>query len=218
MKKITAATKLITSSSARVGLSLPIDGSKDAYIRIQAGEHILFPEIKLPPEENKIDAKAVDFFNPNVEKTEILSFTGRRRTGPLSLAAQNARKMVFADPSPTSIDNLAWERFEDSYRCIETELSDLEDAILRSKGKFFGEETSFDEWSLDEDRLSDLIEDATEQLESLYELIKETRLTYSKLEPYVRFTLVSTILLFADPIPNGIAGLDHRLRYMLDRY
>ena len=144
-KKITAAGKVITSSFARVGLSLPIDRSKDNYIRIRAGEHILFAGLKLRPKVNKIEAKGADLFNFKVEKTDIFSFTGRRKECLVSLEAQNARKLAFADPPPSSIDGQAWESFEDSYRSIENELSNLEDAIIRCEEKFFVEKPSFDE-------------------------------------------------------------------------
>ena len=103
------------SSFSRVGLSLPIDGSKDHCIKIQAGEHIPFPTINLQVEMNKSEEKERDFFNIKISEPKFNPFQGNKQKKIISPEAQRARDKVFSDPPDSSIDDLAWERFEDWY-------------------------------------------------------------------------------------------------------
>ena len=63
-----------------------------------------------------------------------------------------------------------------------------------------------------------MIEDAELLLESLYEVIENIRLASSEVKLFSRFSLVAAILMFADSVPDGIGGLEKRLRYMTDRF
>ena len=65
--------------------------------------------------------------------------------------------------------------------------------------------------------MDDLVADANELLESLFNVIEKTRLASSKVKWYDRFTLVAAILMFADPVPHGVEGLAKRFRYIMDR-
>ena len=51
-KQLVKKKELLLSSFARVGLSLPIDGSKDDQIKIQACDHIPFAPIVIGKLEN----------------------------------------------------------------------------------------------------------------------------------------------------------------------
>ena len=53
-----------------------------------------------------------------------------------------------------------------------------------------------------------MIEDAELLLESLYEVIENIRLASSEVKWFSRFSLVAVILMFADPVPDGIGSLD----------
>ena len=216
-KKLAAERKLIMSSFSRVGLSLPIDGSKDHCIKIQSGEHIPFLPIDLQVERNKIKEKEICLFHNELNYPKVNLFTGTSKVRFISQEVQQARDRLYADPPASTIDEQAWERFEDWYYSIEEELLELEDAVLKCEDTFFRDEPSSNDPFSDEPCLDDLVADANELLESLFSVIEKTRLASSKVKWYDRFTLVAAILMFADPVPHGIEGFVKRFRYIMDR-
>ena len=60
--------KLILSSFSRVGLSLPIDGSKDDEISIQGGEHLVFQPIV---DEGALEEGSIVFQDVEEKRSEV---------------------------------------------------------------------------------------------------------------------------------------------------
>ena len=216
-------SSLIKSSFSRVGLSLPIDGSKDYLIKIQAAEHLNFEPVLLPEEVNS-SGQLDQQLKPESSADKLIKQLDNNQSAPIkqkkpiSVEAQRARDLVFADPPESTFEEKAFELFESRYYKIEEEMETLEDLILRCENKFFDDYPETDELFPEESNLDAWLAEAVDDLDSLKELISETRVETSLDQPYERFSIVVAILMYADPIPDGIVELEERLEYITKRY
>ena len=95
----------------------------------------------------------------------------------------------FADPPANTVEEEALERFEERYYRIESAMDEFENDVLGCEEKFFDEDSESEDLLSDELRLDKRIENAHESLDSLNEVISETRLEISEEFPLRGFQL-----------------------------
>ena len=203
---MTKDPSLIKSSFSRVGLSLPINGSKDHLIKIQAAEFLKFEPVSFSIDDEKEQDQLVKIESP----APILPSPPKRK--------RRSIEIVFADPPENTVEEEAFERFEDWYYRIEKVMIEFRNDVLGCEEKFFGEDSGSEDFLSDEMNLGQRIESAHESLDILNEVISETKHEVSQELPFERFSLVAAVLMFADPTPDGITELKERLEYITTRY
>ena len=98
-------------------------------------------------------------------------------------------EFLFADPPANTVEEEALERFEERYYRIESAMDEFENDVLGCEEKFFDEDSESEDLLSDELRLDKRIENAHESLDSLNEVISETRLEISEEFPLRGFQL-----------------------------
>ena len=115
-RQMTLESNLIKSSFSRVGLSLPIDGSKDYMIKILAAEHINVEPVLLTEEVNSSgpldqELKPESSANKLMKQLDNNQSVPRKQKKPISVEAQRARDLVFAAPPESTLEVKAFELF-----------------------------------------------------------------------------------------------------------
>ena len=199
--------KLILFSFSRVGLSLPIDGSKDDEISIQGGEHLMFQPIvdEGALEEGLIVFQDVEEKRSAVKPTSVCKSMSGEKLGDLgkeiysevaSLTVNRAKRAKRVIPNNFFVipkgcaDDYAYDRYSDHWYDIDRQCTEVEDSIWRCKD----EDTSM--------RLEDRLLDAIGLMDDLRDFCEEIREKISKQLEFDQFSLASQVLMYADPVPD----------------
>ena len=205
-REMTKSIYLILASFSRVGLSLPIDGSKDKQIKIQACEHLRFAPIlgELACEENSAINEHVEEKRSEPEPT--MGNERKYRENILRENIENNRPKVqrarrvlpgfLFSKLASDIDESSYDRYSDHWYSVDSVCSDLDESILAFEEYYDRTDYVFTT------RFNELMDEVSSLEDTLKEVCKEVRETISKQPPFEFFTLVSQILMFADPIQD----------------
>ena len=206
-------TTLLLSSFSRVGLSLPIDGSKDDHIQIQGCERIPFAPIvvgkldNVKADENEMEFE--EFERSNIVSKSFSSIIPKPVKPPLILNRMEEESRVITEENPrsrrrrvipcdllkvsiTTVDDYAYERYSDMWYLLDGVYSEFEDCIREV------------EYNDDPEEHDALLEYAYDMENTLMKVCEEVRESVSSQSEFAKFTLPSKVLMFADPVPDKV--------------
>ena len=208
--RMTKNRKLILSSFSRVGLSLPIDGSRDEEIKIQGCENLQFEPIvseeyeKISISEGDIEEKRFEVKPPTIID-EVKNLGASRETNTNTKPKRRRRILpTFLFSKPTRVvDDLAFDRYSDHWYYVDSACDDFEERLDRCEDVEYTDR-----------RFDKLMEEVFEMADVLEDVCREVRDQVSKQPTFDLFTPASQILMFTDPVED--ARIDDLTKRMKD--
>ena len=186
-------------------MSLPIDGSKDKEIKIQACEHLPFKPIlnQLDHDDNSMVKEDIEAKRSEIKHTpdeiEYPMKILRENSENIKLKAKRRRRVLpdclFSLPA-SDVDESAYDRYSDYWYSVDSACSELEESIVIIEEFYECVDRVYTR------RYNELIEDVFGLADTLKTVCEDVRENVSKQPEFDLITLVSQVLMFADSVQD----------------